>query len=82
MQTENDNIGCIRMSLLDVKSLLPEAKDRIEEKAILHDKYWEICNWVMSGGNVDKSYVVKIELLCWKNRVYDPQGLQKKLIHS
>jgi hypothetical protein len=39
MQTENDNVGCIRMSLLDVKSLLPEAKDRIEEKAILHDKY-------------------------------------------
>jgi hypothetical protein len=82
MQIEDDDIDCINISELDVEALLPEAKERIKEKAILDDKYREICKQVTMGGNIGKGYVVKDELLCCKIRIYVPQGLQQRIIWS
>jgi len=54
MQIEDNDIECINISVLDIEALLPESKERIKEKAILDDKYREICKQVTTGGNVDK----------------------------
>jgi hypothetical protein len=37
-----------------VELLSPEAKERIEEKAMLDNKYQEICKQVSAGRNNDK----------------------------
>jgi hypothetical protein len=65
-----------------VEQLLPEAKGRIKEKAMLEEKYRELCKQVSSEGNIDKSFIIKEGLLCWKNRIYIPGGLRKRRIMS
>jgi hypothetical protein len=65
-----------------LEQLLPEAKERIKEQAILDEKYRELWNQVSSGGNIDKTFKSKEELLCWKNRIYVPEGLRQQVIIS
>jgi hypothetical protein len=57
-----------------VEQLLPEAKERIEEKARLDGKYRELCKQVLSGGNINKGFSILNKLLCWRNRIYIPEG--------
>jgi len=74
--------GMIQVSAMDVDQLLPEAKERIKEKAMLDDRYRELCKQVTSEGNVDKNFTIINDLLCWKNRIYVPEGIRQKIIQS
>jgi len=65
----NDGIESIQILAMAVEQLLPEAKERIKEKAMLDDRYRELCKQVSSGGNIDKGFALKDEFLCWKNRI-------------
>jgi len=49
---------------------------------MLDEKYWELCKQVSTGGNIDKSFSLSNELLCWKNRIYVPEGLHQRVIQS
>jgi hypothetical protein len=77
MQLDNDDREEINFGAMAVERLLPEAKGRIKEKAMLDEDYVAICAQFSSGGKIDESYEVKDYLLYWKNRVYAPKGLRK-----
>jgi hypothetical protein len=64
MQIDEEGIGCINIGALDIEQLLPEAKERIKENAMLDENYRTICKQLVSGGNVDKEYTTHDELLC------------------
>jgi hypothetical protein len=72
----------IQIAAMEVEQLLPEAKERIKEKARLDEKYMELCKQVTKGGNIDKQFSITDNLLCWKNRIYVPQGLRQSIIQS
>jgi hypothetical protein len=72
MEIDLDGYESIQISAIEVDLLLPEARERIKEKAMLDDKYRELCKQVLIGGNIDKSFSITNELLCWKNRIYVP----------
>jgi len=59
-----DHFEIINIGALEVQQLLPEAKERIKEKALLDDEYVAICRQLSFGGNVDKNYVIRGKLLC------------------
>jgi transposase InsO family protein len=67
---------------MEVELLLPEAKERIKEKAMLDEKYRELCKKVTEGGIIDKGFTITDELLCWNNRIYVPEGLRQRVIQS
>jgi hypothetical protein len=77
-----DGYEVIHISAIDVDQLLPEAKERIMEKAMLDDKYRELCKQVSRDGNIDKNFAMINDLLCWKNRIYVPEGIRKRIIQS
>jgi len=70
----NNEYETIQISAIDVEQLLPEAKERIKEKAMLDEKYRDLCKQVSLGGNIDGNFTIANELLCWKNRIYVPEG--------
>jgi hypothetical protein len=70
----------IQISAMEVEQLLPEAKERSKEKAMLDDRYREICKQVATNGNVDKNFALIDELFCWKGREYVPEGLRQRVI--
>jgi len=82
MQIEDEEMSCINIGAMDIERLLPEAKESIKEKALLDEDYRTICKQLVSGGNVDKEYRFRDEILCWKNRVYVPHGLQERIMQS
>jgi hypothetical protein len=83
MELDLDNgIESIQIMVMEVEQLLTEAKERIKEKAMLDIKYRDICKQVSAGGNVDKSFSIKDELLCWKNRMYVSEGLWQRITQS
>ena len=78
----NNKYETIQISAMDVAQLLPEAKERIKEKAMLDEKYRDLCKQISSGGNIDGNFTIANELLCWKNRIYVPEGLRQRVIKS
>jgi len=82
MQIEDDEIEVINKEAMDIKQLLAEAKAPIKEKAMLDKDYSVICKQLSSRGNVNKEYWIQDEILCWKNRVYEPIGLRKRVMES
>jgi len=78
----NDKYETIQISAIDVDRLLPEAKERIKEKAMLDEKYRDLCKQISSGGNIDGHFTIINKLLCWKNRIYVPEGLRQRVIQS
>jgi hypothetical protein len=72
----------VQISAIEIELLLPEAKERIKEKARLDNKYRELCKQVIKGGNIDKKFMITDYLLCWKNRIYVPEGLRQRIIQS
>jgi len=78
----NDKYGTIPISAIDVDQLLPEAKERIKEKAMLDEKYRDLCKQISSGGNIDGNFTISNELLCWENRIYVLEGLRQRAIQS
>ena len=71
----------IQISAMHVEQLLPEGKERIKEKAMLDQKYRDLCKQV-SSGNTDGNFTITNELLCWKNRIYVPEGPRQRVIPS
>ena len=82
MQLEEESVETIQLSALDIETLLPEGKSRIQEKAMLDGNYQEICKQVVKQGNIDKGYTIKEDLLCWKNRVYMPERMCQRVMKS
>jgi len=78
----NNEYETIQTSAMDVEPLLPEAKERIEEKAMVDERYRDLCKQISSGGNIDGNFTIANELLCWKNRIYVPEGLRQQVIQS
>jgi len=72
----------IQIAAIDVDQLLPEAKERIKEKALLDDKYRDLYKQISSGGNIDGNFAIVNELLCCKNRVYVAEGLRQRVMQS
>jgi len=77
-----DEYETIQISAMDVEQLLPEAKERIKEKAVLDERYRALCKQVSSGEVIDKNFTMSDGLLCWKNRIYVPEGLRQRVIQS
>jgi len=82
MQLDHDELEVIHIGALEVEKLLPEAMECIKEKALLDEDYVAICKHRSSGVNVDMNYGIRQDLLCWKNRVYAPNGLRKRIMES
>jgi hypothetical protein len=82
VQIEDDDIGFLQISALDIKALLSEAKERSKENAMFDDKCLENCKQISAGGNVDTGYTLENQLLCWKNRAYVPQALRQRVLQS
>jgi len=69
MELDFDDYETIQISAIEVDQLLLEARERIEEKAVLDNRYRELFEQVTKGGNIDKGFSISNELLCWKNRI-------------
>jgi len=82
MQLDLEEYEDIQVSSMEIELLLPEAKESIKEKARLDDRYRELCKQVTKGGNIDKRFTITDDLLCWKNRIYVPEGLRQRVIRS
>jgi hypothetical protein len=72
----------IQIVSLNLEQLLPEAKERIRQRAMIDDKYRNLCKQVSIGGNINKNFTIKDELLCLKKRVYVPNGLRQRIMVS
>jgi hypothetical protein len=64
-----DGYESSQISAMEVDQLLPEARERIKEKAIVDENKRNLCKQVTTGGNVDGNFSVTNELLSWKNRI-------------
>jgi FtsZ-binding cell division protein ZapB len=64
MELDFDNgIETIQLLAMEVEQLLLEAKERIKKKAMLDNRYREVCKQVTSGRNMDENIAIKDELL-------------------
>jgi hypothetical protein len=81
-QLDDDDCEEIDIGAIAIDQLLPEAKERIKEKALLDEDYIAICKQLSSGGKIDEHYTIKNDLVCWKNRLYVPKGLRKRVMNS
>jgi len=79
---DNNSYKAISIGALDIGQLLPEAKEKIMEKALLDDSYRSICKQLSSGNNTDKHYELVDDILCWKKRIYAPKELQQRTMQS
>lgn len=61
----DDEIKSISLSAMNVEQLLLEALELIKERAVLHDRYREVCMQISTAGNIDKSFSIQEELRCW-----------------
>jgi hypothetical protein len=75
----NNNYESIQISPIDEDQLLPEARERIKETALLDENYRNRCEQDMAGGNIDRGYSITNKLLCWKNRISVPEGLRQRV---
>jgi len=83
MEIDYDNgYEMIQISAIDVDQLLPEARERIKEKAMLDEKNRELGKQVVKNGNIDKNFAIIKDLLWWKNRIYVPEGIRRRIIQS
>jgi hypothetical protein len=77
MEIEKAILDNITIAARDIEQLLPKAKEHIKEKAMLDVYYRTICKHVSLGGNVDKEYTVRQNIVFRKNRIQVPDGIQK-----
>jgi hypothetical protein len=82
MELDFAEYKAIQIPAIEVDQLLPEAKERIKDKAMMDGKYRELCKQVTTGGNIDKSFSISNDLLCWKKRIYVPERLWQRVIQS
>ena len=77
MQLDDEDTEAIMIGAIAIEQLLPEAKKRIKEKAMLGEDYLAICRQLSSGAKIDEHYKIQDGLLCWKNRLYALKELRK-----
>jgi hypothetical protein len=67
-----------------VDLLLPDAKECIKQKALLDEKYLDICKKVHEGKGkeIDEQFTIEDDLLCWKKRIYVPEKLRTMIMES
>jgi transposase InsO family protein len=82
MQINENDQEQIFIGALAIEQLLPEAKERIKEKALLDEEYVSSCKQRSKGAISDEHYAIKDNLLCWKNRLSVPKGLRKRRMES
>ena len=82
MQLDDDNREEINIGAILVEQLLPAAKERIKEKALLDEDYTAICKQLSSGGKIDEHYKIRDDELCWKNRLYVSNRLRERAMNS
>jgi len=82
MQLDDDNREEINIGAIMVEQLLPEAKERIKEKALLDEDYTAICKQLSSGGKINEHSEIRDDLLYWKNRLYVPNGFREWVMNS
>jgi len=82
MQLDEDDHEEISIGALAVEQLLPEAKERIKQKAMLDEDYITVCRQLSSGRKIHEHFEIKDDLLCWKNRLYVPKGLRGRIMDS
>jgi hypothetical protein len=82
MKLDEDECEEICIGAIAMEQLLPEAKERIKQKALLDEDYIAICRQLSSGGKTSEHYDIKDDLLCWKNRLYVPKGIRKRIMES
>jgi len=75
MQLDDSDIEVMNIGAIDVEQLLPEAIQRIKEKALLDDSYRSICKQLSSGEITDNHYEMVNDILCWKKRIHAPKEL-------
>jgi len=82
MQLDDSDIEVMNIGAIDIEQLLPEAIQRIKEKALLDNSYRSICKQLSSGEITDKHYEMVNDILCWKKRIYAPKDLRRRLMES
>jgi hypothetical protein len=75
VELNQETFRTIDKCAIEVELLLPEAKERIKQKALLDEKYLEICKTVHEGNQIDEHFTMEDDLLCWKKRIYVPEKL-------
>jgi hypothetical protein len=82
MQLDDDDRQEIGIAAVAIKQLLLEAKEMIEENALLDENYVAFCRHLTSRGKVDERYEIKDDLLCWNNRFDAPRRWRKRIMDS
>jgi len=82
LELEEDQFGIIDIGAMEVETLLPEAKERIIQKAELDPKYREIRSKVQSEEHEDRHFSMDSNMLGGMNRIYVPEKLRERIIQS
>jgi len=82
IEYENIEYDSINIGAIKVEQLLPEAKERIIQKAMLDDNYKKIYKQVNDEKNTDSNLSIEGDLLGWKKRIYVPEKLRTAIIKS
>lgn len=83
MQIEDDECDMIYIAAFEVEQLLPYAKNKIQQKAMVDVDYQAICNQIAMGSDtIGKNFQFKHDILCWKNRVNVQKGICSRIMAS
>jgi len=48
----------IQIAAIDIDQLLPDSRERMKEKAMLDEKYRELCKQISKNRNIDKTFAI------------------------
>jgi hypothetical protein len=82
LELGNKDLGTIDIGAIDIETLLPQAKERLLQIALVDDKYQEIYKKVKEGKHKDNNFSLEDDLLWWKKRVNAPEKLRTRIIQS
>jgi len=54
----------------------------MKKNAMLNEDYITLCRQLSSGKKIDEHFDIKDDVLCWKNRLYVPKGLRRRIMDS
>ena len=81
MEIEDDQYEVLKIAALKLDLLLPEAKQRIKDKALLDEQYRKICQRVACQHDaIDVNFSIKENLLCSKSQIYILMGLWERIL--
>jgi len=82
MEIEDEEFQEINIGAIEVESLLPEQKQRINNDALADEVYKSIYKEVAKEKCIDKNYEIIDDLLCWKGRLYAPEKTRQRIMKS